>query len=1163
MYKNDTKFVHLKVHTAYSLSEGAITIDKLVSFCSDNNYPAVGISDTMNLHGALEFSEKASKAGLQPIIGSSLLISFDSFGFEDSLLDKHSSAPVTLVAKDEEGYRNLLKLSTCSFFKNKNGELVTSHPYCDLSDLKEYNKGLILLTGSHNYFLGSLIKNYGNKISKKYLKALNQIFLNRLYVEIQRHGAQAEMEIENDLIQLAYDINLPLVATNEPFFLDKEMFLAHDALTCIESKTFVSQNKRKKYNKEYYLKSEEQMSELFNDLPEAIENSVEIAKRCSFRPATIDPILPKFETSDSKTELDELKEKSYDGLKARLEYYFYKGKTNEQKKEIFTLYSSRLDHELKIIEKMNFPGYFLIVADFIKWAKEKEIPVGPGRGSGAGSLVAWSLGITGLNPLRFGLIFERFLNPERISIPDFDIDFCPEGRDEVIQYVRDKYGENNVAAITTFGKLQARQVMRDVGRVLEMPYSQVDSLCKMIPFDPSRPLTLQEAIDREPRFKQEIKNNETVEHLANISLKLEGLYRHASTHAAGIVIGDRPLHNFVPLYFDQEKSMSVTQFDMDWVQKAGLVKFDFLGLKTLTIIKNTLKQIRLKDETLDLNKISLSDKETFGLLGTGETTGIFQLESSGMRDVLRQMNPDSIEDIIALVALYRPGPMDNIPTFIACKKGTEKATYIHPAVKSILEETYGVIVYQEQVMQIAQELSGYTAGEADLLRRAMGKKIKKEMVAQKERFISGAIKKGISANKADSIYEMIARFADYGFNKSHAACYALLAYQTAYLKTHYPLEFLAASMTLDMHNTDRLNIFQQELNRLEIKLNPPNINTSEVDFVSINNELFYSLAAIKNVGKEAIAKLVKERMQNGLFKNFDDLVNRVSGNILNKRSIESLSAAGAFDEINNNRAQIFNSAENIAKFVRSSQQIATQNQGNLFSDDPDCQVKFILPKINEWNAEQKLNYEFTAVGFYLSGHPLMSYDPLLKSRGIINYNELVLKLQKVPNLEANISGTILSKSEKRSRRGESFAFLKLSDLTNHFEIALFSKVYSQYSEMLEVGKSFVFNVKCSIQNAKPRMEVVNVLKLNDLINAIPTRIIISIKTKKVLPFLKNLIKDSGKSEVYLSFKDSKKDENVKVKLPGFYKISPDVLNEIKSIDGVSNIKETPVLSNNK
>ena len=823
-------FIPLRNHTTYSLCKGAIKIPNLIAHAQADNLPAMGITDSQNLFAALEYSSACKKAGIQPILGCELFIRLETAENKNiSNLDiEKSFAKLPLIARTQEGYENLMYLVSKSFLNRETG----LSPHITFSALEERSGGLIALSGgSEGLFSSLLLDEQENKIDGLVQK-FKTLFPDNFYIEITRHGTKKERDLEQSFIDLAFKYDLPLVATNDTFFLTKDMHEAQDVLSCIGTGKFFLDADRKKISKEQYFKSQNDMEELFSDLPEAIENTVNIAKKCHIMAFERPPTLPSFDSSKGFSEPGELKNQSVAGLKIRLDKKFKLEQTSEEDKaKIEKEYAARLDFELEIIIKMNFSGYFLIVSDFIKWSKDNDIPVGPGRGSGAGSIIAWSLQITDLDPIRFGLLFERFLNPERVSMPDFDIDFCQSRRDEVITYVQEKYGADYVAQIITFGKLQARAVLKDVGRVLQMPYNQVDRICKLIPFNALEAVTLEKAIDMDKDLQQAIKEDPQVTKLVNIALKLEGLNRHASTHAAGVVIGDKPLYEICGLYNDQGSTMPAVGYSMKYAEAAGLVKFDFLGLKTLTTIFDTVKLIEQnRGIKIDINNLLLDDKGTFEMLALGDSIGAFQIESSGMRSVLKQMKADKFEDIIALISLYRPGPMDNIPTYIRRKHGEEKIIYPHPLLEKCLAETYGVIVYQEQVMEIAKVLAGYSLGGADVLRRAMGKKIKEEMDKQRLIFVEGAMKNGLDEKLAGEIFDLVDKFAGYGFNKSHAAAYALISYQTAFLKAHYLPEFLTASINLEIDNTDKINTFLQVAKSHDIPILPPSVNESEAYF---------------------------------------------------------------------------------------------------------------------------------------------------------------------------------------------------------------------------------------------------------------------------------------------------------------------------------------------
>jgi DNA polymerase-3 subunit alpha len=1012
-------FVHLRVHSAYSLSEGAIHVKDLVKLSKDAAMPAVAVTDTNNIFGALEFSGAAAKSGVQPIIGCQLRIVTD---------DAHQGGTMVFLAQNDGGYRNLLKLLSYAYMQSENAH----DPRIPLDILEAHSGGLIALTGGPLGPLGRLIGDGQIPAAETWLTRVKAAFGDRLYMEIQRHGLGIEHQTEPAFLDLAYAHDIPLVATNEVFFASRDMHEAHDALICIAESTYLSQSERRRLTSDHYFKSAAEMRRVFEDLPEAADNTLVIAQRCAFMVESIAPILPPYDCGEGRTEQDELRAQAKAGLEERLEaHVFEPGMDTEAREKAGEPYRRRLDYELDVIIQMGFPGYFLIVADFIQWTKDQGIPVGPGRGSGAGSVVAWSLKITDLDPLRWGLLFERFLNPERVSMPDFDIDFCQDRRDEVIRYVQGKYGRDHVAQIITFGKLQARAVLRDCGRVLEMPYGYVDKICKLVPNNPANPVTLEQAITGEPRLREMIASDPDVRRLVDIAKRLEGLYRHASTHAAGVVIGDRPLDELIPLYRDPRSDMPVTGFNMKFVESAGLVKFDFLGLKTLTVLAKAEELVRNSGTEIDIANLPLDDPATFEMIGRGETTGVFQLESAGMRDVLKGMKPDSFEDIIAVVALYRPGPMDNIPSYVKRK--------------------------------IAQELSGYTLGGADLLRRAMGKKIKEEMDQQRQVFVEGAEGRGVPPKRADEIFDQVNKFAGYGFNKSHAAAYALIAYQTAYMKANHPVEFLAASMTLDMGNTDKLNVFRQELDRLSIPLLGPDINKSGVTFQVENANgrgkgIRYALAALKNVGGGAMAGVVKERTEGGPFQDIADFVHRLDTHLVNKRQLENLARAGAFDALEPNRRRLFEGVEVLMRHANAAQSDRESNQMGLFGGDTAPQMTFTLPERDDWPAMERLREEFDAIGFYLSAHPLDAYASKLASMGVKPSASLLPGSGTYP---ATLAGTLIAKKERTSAKGNRYAFIQFTDPSGVFEVTAFSETLAAAGDLLEVGNSL--RIKATVQ----------------------------------------------------------------------------------------------------
>ena len=1163
-------FVHLRVHSAYSLSEGAIPIKSLIPLCVENAMPAVAVTDTNNLFGALEFSGTARKAGVQPIIGIQLAIEYSAHSHEggdsgfagaNGSSQSHTMAPMVFLARNEQGYLNLLKLLAHAYLKSEDAH----DPRIPIDVLTKHTDGIIALTGGPGGPLGQLLLNGQTPAAENLVNELKAAFPDNLYMEIMRHGSDDERNSEDAFLDLAYTHDIPLVATNEAFYPDKSMFEAHDALICIEEKAYVSQTERRHLTTEHYFKSAAEMRKLFEDLPEAVDNTLVIAKRCAFMVKPINPILPPYDCGEGRTEEDELRAQSAEGLEQRLEkHVFTEGMSAEEKETVAEPYRKRLEFELGVIIQMGFPGYFLIVADFIHWSKDHGIPVGPGRGSGAGSVVAWALTITDLDPLRWGLLFERFLNPERVSMPDFDIDFCQDRRDEVIRYVQQKYGRDHVAQIITFGKLQARAVLRDVGRVLEMPYGQVDRISKLVPNNPANPMTLPQAINAEPQLRQMIDEDIEVRRLTDMGQKLEGLYRHASTHAAGVVIGDRPLEELIPLYRDPRSDIPVTGFNMKFVESAGLVKFDFLGLKTLTVLSMAEKLIREKGIEIDLLTIPLDDRASFEMMGRGETTGVFQLESAGMRDVLKSMKPDSFEDIIAIVALYRPGPMDNIPSYIKRKHGDEEPDYLYPTLEGILKETYGIMIYQEQVMQIAQELSGFTLGNADLLRRAMGKKDKDEMDRQRQQFIDGAKSKGVDEQKSAQIFEQVNKFAGYGFNKSHAAAYALVAYQTAYLKANHPVEFIAASMTLDLGNTDKLNTFRQELDRLGVPLLSPDINKSQSSFsvertpangAAESSAIRYALAAIKNVGEAAMDGIVEERDENGPFKDLGDFVDRLDTRTVNKRQMENLVRAGAFECLVPNRRQVFQVIETLMRQANLAQSERNSDQIGLFGGDDAQATRIELPDIPEWAPMDKLKEEFDAIGFYLSAHPLDSFGKSLEKLKVRRCMDVNRARLAGP---VKLAGTVIGKKERTSQKGNRFAFVQFSDASGAFEVTVFSEALAAARDILEVGNSLLIDATAQFEDESDEAKFLaqNFRPLEQAAAAAVDGLRVYIDTDTPLEPLKDILsrekRGRGRVEIIPRIPGY---EALTLELKDQYQISPEIYRAVRAIPGVLDVQE--------
>ena len=1108
MSVNNKYFNNIKVHTQYSICEGAIKIDELADYCKNNKIKSLGLADSYNLCGALEFSEKLSKVGTQPIIGTQI-----------NLKAKGVIGKITLYATTETGYKNLTKLSSKSYLDTT--EL--DEPACDVDDLIQNNKDIIILTGNYFNFFGKLYNKNKLKDIEEVLNTLKLSFNNRLYIEIQRHKEDQEKNFENYLLGISKKTSIPLIASQEIYYINQEMYDAHDALVCIGEKNFVDDVNRFKFSNQHFFKSTEDLKVLYSDIPEALENNYNFHLRFNFKPKKSKPILPSIGSNDNTSPEIELNRLAKIGLKNRLKNFILKKNKNKKEDLITKDYEDRLSHEISIINSMNYASYFLIVSDYIKWAKKNSIPVGPGRGSGAGSLVAYCLDITDLDPIEFDLIFERFLNPDRISMPDFDIDFCEEKRDQVFDYLKNKY-KDGVAHIITFGKLKARMVLRDVGRVLGLTYGHVDRICKMVPFDPSRPLSLQESIDREPRFKEEIKSNIKVQKLLELSLKLEGLNRNMATHAAGVVIAGDKLAEQFPLYVDHSSNLILpsTQFDMYSSENAGLVKFDLLGLKTLTVIDKTIKRLVSKKIDLDISKIDLKDSNVFSLLSSGETTGLFQLESAGMREAIKQMKPNKFDDIVALVALYRPGPMSNIPIYNDCKNGIKDPDYIHPILKNILRPTYGIIIYQEQVMQIAQTLAGFTAGEADILRRAMGKKKKAELDKQKERFINGAIKNGITKDVANFVFTKIEPFAQYGFNKSHAAAYALIAYQTAFLKTYYKEDFIAATMSTEMTNTSKLREFVEELKRLNVDIVRPSINKCFADFKAINGKIFYGLGAIKNVGYEAISNIIQEREKNGNFESLLNFINRVDSKDVNKLQLEGLTKAGAFDEFDSDRCKIFNSIPKIIQQIKNINEDKNNNQSNLFESNENLSSIFEFTPSIPWKQKELLVEEFRSVGFYISDHPLNEYKDLFGQLKIISYKEFYHNEDN----EGLVAGTIMSIQEKKSAKGTPYAIIKFSDKEGEFELFLFSELLIKSRDKLKESESFILTLQkedATNEVLKKRINVRKILSLDEMINKPFNKVTIELKSNYNILEIKDILSNKGETVINLIInKDNQK-----------------------------------------
>lgn len=1149
-------FIHLRSHTQYSLGESSLTIKKLVDLVQKYNMPALAITDSSNMFGVREFSKYMIEKGIKPLIGMEVTVTFQINEFKENSINSMNTygnaspnnnsiaAPVVLLAKNIGGYLNLLKLHQKIYSNRK----INNRLSVDLSTLCNCSSNLILLSGGNLGFLGQVLLRKNDTLKKNVLDKLKNSFSEDFYIELNRFSNKEEIYLEDEFLEIAKNNNVPIVATGNPFFSYKEDFEANDILMCIGQGVTVNDIDRNILSEEQYFKSQEEMKELFSDLPEALENTIKIAKKCNFAVEDAVPSLPFYAKDIDEIAL--LTKNAQQGLNSKLEQYltFIQKENPLSKEEIDNIkieYSNRLAFEINVIAKMNFAGYFLIVADFINWAKSNNIPVGPGRGSGAGSLVAWALNITGINPMKFGLFFERFLNPERISMPDFDIDFCQKRRDEVINYVVNKYGNDKVAQIITFGSLQTRAALRDVGRVLGIPYASVDKICKRIPHStPSNPVTISKVLKEEKELSKDVDKYYMVNNLFSIALKLENLYRNTSTHAAGIVISLKPLVEVVPLYQDDnlDNNLPAVGFSMKYVEEVGLVKFDFLGLKTLTVIQETVKRIKEgQGVTVEIEAIPLyNEQEITNLLASGKTLGIFQLESLGMRDVLMQLKPDKIEDIIAIISLYRPGPMENIPVYINRKHGKEKVVNLHPLMDDILKETFGIMIYQEQVMQIAQKLAGYSLGEADLLRRAMGKKQSEEMAMQKNKFLEGALKNNIDSQLASKIFEQMAKFAGYGFNKSHAAAYAFISWQTAYLKAHYPADFIAESMTYDMQDVEKLSILMQDAKDFNIQVIPPDINYADPIFVSFkdkNGSLFirYSILAAKGTSKNLIEKVKEELSKNGKFKSIEDFLKRIPNNYLNKKQIEALIKSGSFDSLDSNRGKLLQQIETLVDFNSAFFKQKNSNQVSLFDNlNVEDSIKLKLQEIEDMPVMEKLVEEASVLGFFISGHPLSNAEKHFSEINVVSYSNLIA--EQMPN--ATIAVVILKIKISKTRNNDRYMTLSCSDVTSNFNIILFGKSFYKFGNKVQEkgvykiqvsnkfdgteAKLFVenlqdFNLATELSKAKRKNNNTNKDKVKAQPKSIALEIVVS-SNKYLLSELKSIIESSIKGDTSLILK---------------------------------------------
>ncbi len=1150
-------FVPLRVLSSYSMLEGAIEPKAIAKLAKERGYPAIAICDRNGLYGAVMFAGACKSEGVQPIIGTLLGVARE--GSEGKQVDY-----LALFAQDEAGYDNLCHLVSLAHLDRP----LELEPHVPLNALEGHTDGLIALTGAGEGALTRLLAEAQVPAAEKLADRLQTLFPERLYIELARNDDPVSARAEGALIDMAYARDIPLVASNPANFAEPHMHKAHDAMLCIANSTYIENDDRPRSNAQSFVKSAPMMEELFADLPEATANTLVVAQRCAYAPPYRDPILPSL-AGDLEGEAKMLADLSRKGLEARLEPY---GEMSEEERKV---YLDRLDYEINIIVNMGFPGYFLIVADFIQWAKDQGIPVGPGRGSGAGSIVAWALTITDLDPIQLGLLFERFLNPERVSMPDFDIDFCETRRGEVIRYVQEKYGADHVAQIITFGKLKARAVLRDCGRILQMSYGQVDRLCKMVPNHPTDPWTLPRALNGAADFKREYTNDNEVKRLIDLAMQLEGFPRNSSTHAAGVVIGDRPLAQLVPLYRDPRSDMPVTQFDMKHVESSGLVKFDFLGLKTLSVLRKATDLLELRGITIDLGLLPLDDTAVYDLMQAGNTVGVFQLESEGMRRTLKAVKPSNFGDIIALVSLYRPGPMDNIPLFGQRKAGEVAIEYPHPKLEGILAETYGIFVYQEQVMQAAQILAGYSLGDADLLRRAMGKKVQAEMDKQRGRFVEGCKENSdIEAKQANELFDLIDKFAGYGFNKSHAAAYALLAYQTAWLKAHYPEEFYAASMCFDLHQSEKLNIFVDDARRYPaeradgtgVEVCPPDINSSEARFTVEQTDdgyaVRYALAGIRNVGEKAMEAIVAEREANGPFESLQSFFERLPQGSMNRRQLEGLICAGALDGLEPNRATLFENADLLLAVADAAMRERTSGQGGLFGGDNAPQEGLRLQPTDPWSRAEQMAKERENFGFYFSAHPVQQFRDVASAQGARTYQSL-MEAGAPPGGRgtAVIAAMVEAANKGRTKRGAEFIRADFSDASGQFSAACFEEgMVEQFQGWAETGECVLLNVELDSPNPgePPRLTVRGGRPLSAVSGSMPMILkadILSIEALQQLK-LELAVGDKAPGEVLVRLVLGA-DEAVPMRLGTRFILDGDLAERLSDVEGIENVALEP------
>lgn len=1116
----DPKFVHLHIHTEYSLVDGVVRIDELVKACAELKLPAVAITDQMNLFAMVKFYQATMSSGVKPIVGAHLLIAN-----ADNPLQPFR---VILLCQNHQGYLNLSDIVSKAYLECESN----AQPQVQQQWLHGKTAGLICLSGAQEGDIGHALLQNKQDLAQQRLQTWQALFPNCFYLELQRIGRRDENAYINSALELAMKQQVPVVATNGVRFLQPDDFEAHEARVAInQGYTLADPNRPRSYTRQQYLRSADEMQQLFADIPESLQNSVEIAKRCNLEIKLGEVFLPDFPVPKGMTT------ESYFRAQAQAGLDEYLAVLNQPERE--NIYRERLAFEADVIAKMGFAGYFLIVADFIQWSKKEGIPVGPGRGSGAGSLVAFALKITGLDPLPYDLLFERFLNPERVSMPDFDIDFCMEGRDRVIDYVADKYGRDAVSQIITYGTMAAKGVIRDVGRVLGQPYGFVDKLAKLIPFELG--ITLAGALAQEDTLRQRYEQEEEVSSLIDLAKKLEGITRNVGKHAGGVVIAPSKLSNFTPIYCEPGEQSIVSQFDKDDVESIGLVKFDFLGLRTLTIIDWAIKNIhKARGITIDIEKIPMDDAKTYELLKACKTTAIFQLESRGMTDLVKRLQPERFEDIVPLVALFRPGPLQSgmVDDFVNRKHGREKIIYPHPALEPVLKDTYGVILYQEQVMQIAQVLAGYTLGAADLLRRAMGKKKPEEMAKQRLIFVNGAVERGVDNRAATTIFDLMEKFAGYGFNKSHSAAYALLSYQTAWLKAHYPAEFMAAVLSSDLDNTDKIVIFYDDCKRVGVSVLPPDINHSYYKFtVAEPNKIRYGLGAIKGVGEAAVENIVAEREQNGAYRDLFDLTQRLDLRKVNRRVLEALIKSGSFDSFGIHRAMLMANLERALHHAEQHMRDLDLGQSDLFGAESVADDIPYQPAA-EWTSKQTLTGEKESLGLYLSGHPLDRYRYELEKLNVTPLRELRPGAQTV-----KVAGMVRAVRTMQTKRGDRMAFVSLDDGFGKIDLAIFSELYNQNRELLVTDNLLVVTGEVSIDSYtnSHRMNVKDIFNMEQVRSQYGRGLVLKVTAEQAaqdfMGQLKDVMRDRrGRCPIYIDY--LREDSQARLALGNEWRVQP-------------------------